>query len=131
MREKMYRFMQGRYGMDGFSGFLIGMGVGAAVLNVILRSNVLTLLSWGLVIFAYSRIFSRNRGRCTAQNLWFYNHTKGIKLFFEKEKNRYRIRKTHHIYACPKCGQKIKIPKGKGKIMVICPKCKNEFLKRS
>lgn len=131
MREKLYRFMQGRYGMDGFSGFLIGAGLAVAVLNVFFKNNVLTILSWGFVIFAYTRIFSKNCSRCIAQNVWFYNHTKAVRGFVQKEKSRMVIRKTHHIYTCKKCGQKIKIPRGKGRIMVICPKCRNEFPKRS
>lgn len=131
MREKLYRFMQGRYGMDGFSAFLIGAGFAVAVLNAFSRSSVLTILSWGFVIFAYTRIFSKNRSRCIAQNVWFYNHTKAVRGFVQKEKSRMVIRKTHHIYTCKKCGQKIKIPRGKGRIMVICPKCRNEFPKRS
>lgn len=131
MREKVYRFMQGRYGMDGFSGFLIGAGLAVAVLNVFFGSNILTVLSWGFVIFAYSRIFSKNHARCIAQNAWFYERTRGIRGFMKKEKSRMRIRKTHHIYTCKKCGQKIRIPKGKGRIIVTCPKCRNEFSKRS
>lgn len=131
MREKVYRFMQGRYGMDAFSGFLIGAGLLTAVLNAFFGSRILTVLSWAFVIFAYSRIFSKNRGRCIAQNLWFYNHTKAVREFVQKERGRMRVRKTHHIYTCKKCGQKIRIPKGKGRIMVTCPKCRNEFPKRS
>ena len=131
MREKVYHFMQGRYGMDAFSGFLIGTGLAVAVLNAFFKSNLLMLFSWGFVIFAYTRIFSKNRERCIAQNVWFYNHTKAVRDFMQKEKSRMQIRKTHHIYTCKKCGQKIKIPRGKGKIMVTCPKCRNEFLKWS
>lgn len=131
MREKIYRFMQGRYGMDGLSNFLVGAALVLAVVDAFVRTNILNLLAWVLLIFAYSRIFSRNHSRCVAQNVWFYNHTKGIRSFFQKEKSRMKIQKTHHIYTCKKCGQKIKIPRGKGKIVVTCPKCRNEFVKRS
>lgn len=131
MKEKFYRFMQGRYGMDGLSVFLIGTAFVLAVFDTFTRTHILNLFSWGLLIFAYTRIFSRNHSRCIGQNMWFYEHTKEIREFFQKEKSRMKIRKTHHIYTCRNCGQKIRIPKGKGKIIVTCPKCRSEFTKRS
>lgn len=131
MKEKIYRFMQGRYGMDSLSNFLIVTALVVAVLDAFTRTHVLNIVAWALIIFAYTRIFSKNHSRCIAQNVWFYQHTKGARSFFQKEKSRMRIRKTHHIYTCKSCGQKIKIPRGKGKIVVTCPKCRNEFVKRS
>jgi len=131
MKEKFYRFMQGRYGMDGLSVFLVGAAFALSVLDAVIKTRILNLFAWGLLIFAYTRIFSRNHSRCIAQNAWFYEHTKAFRGFFQKERSRMKIRKTHHIYTCKNCGQKIRIPKGKGKIIVTCPKCRCEFTKRS
>lgn len=131
MKEKFYHFMQGRYGMDGLSFFLIGTAFALAVVDTFTRTHILNLFSWALLIFAYTRIFSRNHSRCIRQNMWFYEHTKGVREFFQKERNRMKTRKTHHIYICRNCGQKIRIPRGKGKIIVTCPKCRSEFAKRS
>ena len=35
------------------------------------------------------------------------------------------------IFRCPKCHQMIRVPKGRGKIAIRCPKCKFEFIRRS
>ena len=65
------------------------------------------------------------------ENRMYMNFYSEIKKRFYKLKGGMIERKDFHIYKCKSCGQKIRIPKGKGKIMVICPKCKNEFVKHS
>ena len=57
--------------------------------------------------------------------------TAKIRQRFNREKSMMNQRKTHHIYSCPGCGQKIRIPRGKGKIEIECPKCHTKFVKRS
>ena len=54
-----------------------------------------------------------------------------IKTWFRKLKFTINQRKIYHIYKCPTCDQKIRIPRGKGKIEVTCPKCGQKFIKRS
>lgn len=134
-RQKMLQFMQGRYGVDQFSNFLIWTGVIIALCTMFIHVQPLLILSWLLIIYAYVRIFSKNISKRYAQNEKFMNATWEIRNTFAKIK--YRIKygqqtaDPYHIYKCRKCGQKIRIPKGKGKIMVICPKCKYQFKKRS
>lgn len=131
MKEKLMRFMQGRYGVDQLGNFLNTVLIVLIILNMFIGNQLLNLLIILLFIFSYSRIFSRNHQKCYRQNQWFLDKTAGIRKAFGKQQAYHEIRKDYHIYRCKKCGQKIKIPKGKGKIIVTCPKCGNEFQKKS
>ena len=135
MREKFIRFMQGRYGIDQFSKFLLIIGLIAVLVSALLGSRpaalVLYLAGWILVIYCYFRVFSRNVSRRYSENQTFLAKTSGIRNFFRRQKNIWEQRKVYHIYTCPSCKQKIRIPHGKGKIEVRCPKCGAAFIKKS
>lgn len=131
MKEKFYRFMQGRYGQDQFSKFLVGAAVACIILNLLIRNSVLYWGAWILLIYGYFRIFSKNHQARYAENQRYLNATAKFRYWLDQQKKLANERKYHHIYTCPKCKQKIRIPKGKGKIMVRCPKCQHEFQKRS
>ena len=73
----------------------------------------------------------RVAGVLYAENEKYLAATAKFRQRFNREKNMMNQRKTHHIYSCPGCGQKIRIPKGKGKIEIECPKCHTKFVKRS
>lgn len=136
MKEKFIKFMQGRYGVDQFSKFTMGVALVAIVVSIFVKRGSLlgTLLDVvGLlaIVYTYFRIFSRNIQKRYAENQKYLGMTGKFRLRMNKEKNLMEQRKTHHIYSCPGCGQKIRIPKGKGKIEIECPKCHNKFVKRS
>ena len=137
MRDKFNKFMQGRYGVDEFSRFTMGVALALIILtmfvNIVNRSvgSVLDFLGIAAIVYAYFRIFSRNIQQRYAENQKYLQMTSKLRLRFNKEKNLMKQRKTHHIYACPGCGQKIRIPRGKGKIEIECPKCHAKFVKRS
>ena len=134
MKEKFIRFMQGRYGVDQLSKFILILGLVFVVISA-LFNNALSLLTyilgWVMVIYCYFRIFSRNIPKRYSENQAYLAKTYKIRTFFGKQKNIWQQRKTHHIYTCPSCKQKIRIPKGKGKIEVRCPKCGTTFIKNS
>ena len=137
MRDKFNKFMQGRYGVDELSRFTMGVALALIILtmfvNIVNRSvgSVLDFLGIAAIVYAYIRIFSRNIQQRYAENQKYLQMTSKLRLRFNKEKNLMKQRKTHHIYACPGCGQKIRIPRGKGKIEIECPKCHTKFVKRS
>lgn len=131
MKEKLIRFMYGRYGVDSLGKFTIITGLIAMILAGWTDSTILALLAWLLIIYSYFRMFSKNIYKRSSENQWYMNRTYKIRTFFYRQKNLMAQRKTHHIYKCPACKQKIRIPRGKGKIEIRCPKCNTTFIKKS
>ena len=133
LREKLAKFMYGRYGSDKLNMFLLVILLVCAGINLFLRNGYFSMLlsSWELllIILIYYRMFSRNIQKRYAENQKYLNLENKIKRFFGKRKYIQEQRKD--IYTCPQCKQKIRIPKGKGKISVRCPKCGAEFVKNS
>lgn len=128
------RFMQGRYGgyePDTLNRFLLIAAMVAMVLSIFTKWNILYLIALAALVYSYFRTLSKNYSKRYAENQVFIKSTAGIRRFFNSKTNELRQRKTHHIYKCPSCKQKIRIPRGKGKIAVRCPKCSNEFIKKS
>ena len=134
LKEKLYRFMYGRYGSDELSKVLLITMLVCAVLTWFTSGIVDTVLSmamWILLIYSYYRMFSRNHTKRWAENQKYLSFKNSIVGRLNREKNYAQQRKTHRIYACPGCKQKIRVPKGKGKIEISCPKCRTKFIKRS
>ncbi len=131
MREKLTRFMYGRYGIDYLGKCISGIGIAAILLAVIFDSRLLSLLAWVCIIYTYFRMFSKNIYKRSAENQAFLTKTYRLRCFFARQKNMMQQRKTHHIYKCPSCSQKIRIPRGKGRIEIRCPKCSTTFIKNS
>lgn len=137
MRERFYRFMQGRYGVDQLSKFLIFIGLIVILMSRFVGGFILNLIGWLIILYTYFRIFSRNhtkRYKENAKYLYFVDRVRNFlrKNGFQKKRSLLRKdRKTHHIYTCPSCRQRIRIPKGKGRIEVNCPSCSHKFIKMS
>lgn len=130
--EKFRQFMIGRYGVDTMSKSLLYIIFVFLIIGIFIPK-----LSWsrwiGIVLLAYIyfRMFSKNIYKRAEENQAFIAKTAGIRTWFFNRKNEMKDRKTHHIYRCPSCKQKIRVPKGKGKISIHCPKCGNDFVKNS
>lgn len=127
--------MQGRYGVDTFSKFLLIAGLAIVLLSSVIGSRTIDtagyVLGWAVIIYCYFRMFSKNVTKRYAENQAFMAKTFKLRSIFHRQKNTWKQRKTHHIYKCPSCGQKIRIPKGKGRIEIRCPKCSTTFVKKS
>ena len=130
MREKLYRFMMGRYGNDSLNRFLMILSMIFFVLSLF-RIPYVYVLGLVCLIYAYFRMLSRNTYKRSMENNMYLQKTYKLRQYFATFKRDMQMRKTHHIYRCPSCRQKIRIPRGKGKIEIRCPKCSHTFIKKS
>lgn len=130
MREKLAAFMRGRYGNDRLNQFLMIAALVCLFLSF-LGGDLFYLLALAIMVYAYFRMFSRNIYKRAAEYQWYLNKERAVRGFFRKKRGEAAQRKTHHIYKCPNCKQKIRVPRGRGKIAIRCPKCSIEFIKKS
>jgi len=131
MKEKFQRFMIGRYGNDEFGRFLLGLTALLLILSLFIRSSLTELLLCFLIVYMYFRMFSKNIAKRRQENQVYLKYQNQALRFMDKQKRIAKERKVNHIYSCPNCKQMIRVPKGKGKIAITCPKCKTEFIKKS
>lgn len=102
MRDKFMRFMQGRYGTDALSKFLVIAGVILAVVSSATHVRVLYMIAWVMIIWSYFRMFSKDYAKRSAENRWYLNKTYKIRSKFAGLKNRMaRVRTIIFINARP------------------------------
>ncbi|HIR31129.1 MAG TPA: hypothetical protein IAB83_03865 [Candidatus Faecousia faecavium] len=115
--------MAGRYGTDRLNMVILCAGLVASLLSVWTQSRGLNLifflLSYGLMIWAIFRSLSRNTYKRYLENRKFLQLINRVK----DRQNRY--------FDCPKCRQVVRVPRGKGKISITCPRCKEKFVRKT
>lgn len=125
------KFMIGRYGVDQLS---IGLIVLSFIFSILFRfypSRILSTLYILIPLLAYYRILSRNAYKRYAENQKFLVHWNPIGNRVKTFINRFKKRKDYRYLSCKNCKQKIRVPRGKGKIKIICPKCKETMIKKT
>ncbi len=131
LKEKLMRFMAGRYGADRFSRFLSIAALVLIVLNIFLRSAVLWLLGIAALAFVYIRMFSKNYEKRRRENERYlqmeYKLTSGVRNWVDRQKQR----RDYVFFRCPSCRAMLRVPRGKGKIRVTCRKCGNAFERKT
>lgn len=130
------RFMYGRYGNDQLSTFLFVLYVAIFVFEMIFKwtpaAPILMVVSYVIIFFYFFRCFSRNIYKRQAENRKFLAMWNPVKNYFKYLGRKWQERKgVNKLYRCPKCHQTIRVPKGRGKIAITCPKCRFEFIKKT
>ena len=117
------QFMIGRYGTDKLNTAILGAGVIACLIGMFVKAPladlILTVIAYILMGWAIFRSLSRNTYKRYQENRKYLSF---LQRFKDKE---------HRYYDCPRCRQQIRVPRGKGKIAITCPKCKEKFIKKT
>lgn len=127
----MMQFMQGRYGADQMGQMLSAVSMVFLILSLFSRNQGWFLLAVIGIVYNYFRMFSKNISKRYAENQKYLSMTAGIRRKIASWKSQLAQRKIYHIYRCPGCKQKIRVPRGRGKIEIRCPKCNTRFVKKS
>ena len=117
------RFMEGRYGNDKLNTTILGSAMVLVILALFIRNPLINLIAHGiayvLMFWAIFRSLSRNTYKRYQENRKYLQ-------FFGRIKDR-----DHRYFDCPKCRQLVRVPRGKGKIAITCPRCKEKFVRKS
>ena len=121
--SRFRHFMQGRYGTDKLNTAILVGGLAACFLQILIPfvpvKLGLMLLSYACMGWAIFRMLSRNTYKRYRENRVYLRLVDRLK---DKE---------HRYFDCPRCRQSVRVPRGKGKISITCPKCKEKFIKKT
>lgn len=124
------QFFEGRYGTDLLSWVLIIVGLVVSVISGRLGSDalriLLSIMSFAMVIFAFYRSYSRNI-EARRKELQAFKSIFSAPINFVKVEKMKKNDPEHLYIKCPNCKTTLRVPKGKGRIILTCPKCQNKI----
>lgn len=119
--------MTGRYGVDDLGKATLIGAIVLLVLAMLFGSSALNLVALVLIVYGYYRILSRNISARYEENQKYLQLRARIAGSWKGQGGDRSMK----IFRCPTCGQKVRVPRGKGRISIHCPKCNTDFIKRT
>lgn len=135
MRNFFVRMFEGRYGFDDFSRFLNISAIFIIVISIFAGrgpfGSFIQLLGLFVALYSYYRAFSRKHYKRAKENVAYQKWSGKVHRRYEGLKIRFTQRKDYKFFKCPSCKATLRVPKGKGKIIVTCRKCGNRIEKKT
>ena len=131
LRYKTACFMYGRYGNDELTKFLLILGLVLMIISWLPRLAWVYLLAAAVLAWSLMRSFSRKLDRRRRELDRYLKIKNKIVNFFKLRRNKWRDRKTHVYFKCKKCKAVLRVPRGKGSIIVTCTRCGDRIEKKT
>ena len=131
LRNGLARLFYGRNGFDDMARASYFAALILMIINIF-ADNVAVYVIW-VLLFGYAtfRIYSKNITKRYAENQKFLSVTKAPRSYANLLRLQVRDRDTSRYFICKRCHQQIRVPKGKGRIEIRCPKCGERFIKKT
>lgn len=127
LQQKAATWFAGRNGADELSGAVTNLAVVLVIINLFVRNMWLSIIALILLAYAWFRISSKNIAKRNAENTAALKAAGPVISFLSNPLAMLQENKDYVHYKCPSCGQKVRVPRGKGKVRITCPKCHTRF----
>ncbi|MFA5577326.1 MAG: hypothetical protein WCZ27_07930 [Tissierellaceae bacterium] len=121
------KFMKGRYGGDQLSMTLIGVSIILTLIGSWTKLSLFTIISYIPLVFSIFRMFSKDLAKRRMENYKFSMFISPVYSRYTRLNRKFKERKTHKYVKCPNCKRELRLPRGKGRITITCPKCQEKF----
>lgn len=128
---RLQQFVAGRYGTDSFSAFLNICGLIFAILGNFKALRFLYFVGLIMILYSSFRVLSKNFVARQKELNRFLRWSEKPKAEMKLMGNRFRDRKTHRYYKCKNCKTVMRVPKGRGKIEITCPRCRAKSIRKT
>ncbi|MBO4265365.1 MAG: hypothetical protein J5922_04740 [Clostridia bacterium] len=127
MRDFFKKFMYGRYGTDSLSGAMYVATIVIFTIGILFQSTVIYALAFAVFVLSLLRSLSKNLPQRRMENAEYIKISGKVKRYIKSRIYRISHAKEYKYLRCPKCHTDLRVPRGKGKITLTCPCCKNRF----
>lgn len=125
-RKAQQRYSR-RYGTDELNNLLIGIAFVLIVINIFVRASWLGLIATAILVYTLWRGLSTQVDDRRNENEVFLDHAGRFRPWLRDPRAAFKEARTYKHVMCPDCGQKVRVPRHKGKLRVTCPKCHTKF----
>ena len=129
--SKAQSFMYGRYGYDELSQFLSMAALLCIVIGLFAYPGFFCGLAMALYLISMLRMYSKNTAKRQQERNFYLRKPQPLRDWKALQKRKFADRKTHRFYRCSQCKASLRVPKGKGRIKIRCPKCGTEIIKKT